>query len=202
MRSVECWALPLRAERGDWDDARRGTIVALPAAAARLPGAVLVPLGKGFGRGSKRDVVGPLALVPLTEQVTGLKTKSFGLLRGDFEHRAPHGRLPGSFAETIRAVSTRGRIAYVEAQFWAGEGVQASIVWDGGEIVFGPIIEEDGAPPQPLREAAINRALRALGVRRAPCAVDEFSTVGLDRHRYTSNWVSAGAHPAPNRSYD
>ncbi|MGB6458117.1 MAG: hypothetical protein WBH47_26895, partial [Streptosporangiaceae bacterium] len=39
-------------------------------------------------------------------------------------------------------------------------------------------------------DMAINAALRAVGIHAAWPA-DEFATVGLDRHRWTSEWVAS-----------
>lgn len=62
-------------------------------------------------------------------------------------------------------------------------------------IVFGPRFTRTsaaGAEPWyevvPVAEMAINAGLRALGVRAEP-PFDEYATVGLDRHRYTDDWL-------------
>ena len=97
-------------------------------------------------------------------------------------------------------VSRRGRIAYIEAEFFGGLGVQASVVWDGGAVVHGPLLREyPGENPSQPGVDPINTALEALGV--APTGADAFDTVGLGRHRTTEEWrehaSGAGSSPAP-----
>jgi hypothetical protein len=63
---------------------------------------------------------------------------------------------------------------------------QASLVWDTGTIVLGPLVDLEVSPSP---AAPINQALRRLGVRAEPPAEDEFATVGLGRHRWTLQWL-------------
>lgn len=76
----------------------------------------------------------------------------------------------------------------------------AAIAWHHGSVIFGPRFTRT---PGELAEApyeiadgqdmAINAALRAVGIHAA-WPDDEFATVGLERHRRSSEWVaSAGA---------
>ncbi len=74
-------------------------------------------------------------------------------------------------------VSKNEKIAYIEAELFGGDGAQASAIWDGGELIFGPIIAND----------AINQALHLLGVVRAGPS-DEFDELDLGRHRNTDDW--------------
>jgi hypothetical protein len=79
-------------------------------------------------------------------------------------------------------------VAYVETEYFGGEGTQAATVWDRGATIFGPAEAEAGP---------INQALRRLGVERT-AGEDEFDKVGLGRHRRNEDWIkgSAGAGPA------
>ncbi len=72
-----------------------------------------------------------------------------------------------------------GRVAYVETEYFGGNGVQSAAVWERGAIAFGPK-QADVGP--------INEALRLLGVERTN-AKDEFDTVGLGRHRGNKGWI-------------
>jgi hypothetical protein len=74
-------------------------------------------------------------------------------------------------------------VAYVETEYFGGDGVQAAAVWEGGAIAFGPR-QADAGP--------INEALRLLGVERTT-AQDEFDTVGLGRHRRNEGWIEEAA---------
>ena len=150
------------------------------------------PLGRVADSVPRAQVV-PLAdeieLIPVTyallEEGSGTReVDPFPLLSG----AAP----PPWLTEQLRQASHHGRVAYVEAEFFGGEGVQAAIGWENGEIALGPMVEEDDDLPPPLEQGAINQALRWLGVRVARGRIDEFETVGLGRHRETDDWLSEG----------
>lgn len=86
-------------------------------------------------------------------------------------------------ASAAATASHLGDIAYIEAEFFGGEGSQSCIIWRGGEVVFGPLRADDEDPPvPPLSDWPINRALRYFGIR-AGDGQDEFDTVGLSRFR-------------------
>jgi hypothetical protein len=102
--------------------------------------------------------------------------------------------------ETMRSfgeqLSAGGPVAYVFGEGQAG-GTQASVVWDRGAVVFGPVQTADnpadacdGFVYEPGTQQAINQALRFLGVRRVNG--DEFATVGLDRHRSNDEFLGWG----------
>jgi hypothetical protein len=79
--------------------------------------------------------------------------------------------------------SAIGQIGYIEAAFFGGEGLQGSIVWRDGGVVFGPLQADDDEPPvPPLSDWPINQALRFFGVTAAT-DMDEFRTVDLGRFR-------------------
>jgi hypothetical protein len=46
----------------------------------------------------------------------------------------------------------------VEAEFFGGVGTQAAAVWEGGRLVFGPVIMEE-AEPVPVAGTPISQAL-------------------------------------------
>jgi hypothetical protein len=69
------------------------------------------------------------------------------------------------------------KLAYVEAEFFGGEGGQASAVWEEGKPVLGPLRED----------SAINQALKSLGVTKGT-AHDEFDAPGLGSRRDTEGW--------------
>lgn len=75
------------------------------------------------------------------------------------------------------AASEQGQVAYIEAEYIGGRGVQAAVLAERGVMVG-----------RPLRSGhAINDALRFLGVPRDGAA-DEFEAVGLGRFRHTGEW--------------
>jgi hypothetical protein len=86
--------------------------------------------------------------------------------------------LPGPLAELCGKLSAHGKVAYVEAEIFGGDGTQAHALFEGGEAVALPVVADD----------AINQALRALGVTVGG-AHDEFDAVGLGLHRKTDAWL-------------
>ena len=91
--------------------------------------------------------------------------------------------LPSTIREVCAQLAEGGDVAYVEAEFSGGEGIQASALFHRGSVQDPPRLATD----------AINVALQALGVN-PPAGTDEFSAVGLGAHRDTEQWLSsAGA---------
>ncbi|MDQ1051809.1 hypothetical protein [Streptomyces sp. V4I2] len=97
-------------------------------------------------------------------------------------------RLPGDFEKALAAWSAGGPLAYVEAEYFGGVGEQRAAVWDSGTVVLGPLHVEEGQPFPPAG-SPISQALRRLGVV-AGAGEDEFSAVGLDRHRHGEAWIA------------
>lgn len=77
-----------------------------------------------------------------------------------------------------QALSVDTAIAYVETEYFGGEGFERAGVWSEGRLALGPL---DGA-------GSINTALRALGVQPAP-GIEEFELVGLGRYRSLEEWL-------------
>lgn len=100
-------------------------------------------------------------------------------------------RLSSELISWIISASDKGRIAYVEAEYFGGDGAQKSVIWGNGEVILGPLRSTTACDPVTLEllpsEPAINPALQVLGVV-ALSGYDEFKTIGLDRHRLTENW--------------
>jgi len=70
------------------------------------------------------------------------------------------------------------KIAYVESEFFGGQGGHIGLIWENGERVF---IGE-------FKRSTMNVVLEKLGVIRTEIK-DEFETIGLDRHRQTEDWI-------------
>ncbi len=77
------------------------------------------------------------------------------------------------------SLSANGKVAYVEAEFFGGEGAQACVLFSESKSLSPPLVDRD----------AINHALRWLGVQRDP-SNDEFTVAGLGRHRNTADWLN------------
>ncbi len=122
-----------------------------------------------------------VSIIPIERDYLFLTDGDETTPRADFEFVAPQW-----LADIISCFS---RSAYIEAEIWGGDGMQASIVFDGNQIVCGPVIST----------AAINFALRQLGIdEERPVTLlgmpvsagkDLFDVVGLGRHRSVSGWL-------------
>ncbi|ALV35830.1 hypothetical protein [Streptomyces sp. CdTB01] len=143
---------------------------ALRDAARDLPAARLASIGQG------------LSLMPMTDALFD------SVADGSPVGTLGFWRLPGGFEKTLAAWSVGGPVAYVEAEYFGGVGEQRAAVWNGGGIVLGPLHVEEGQPFPPAG-SPISQALRQLGA--VPSAgEDEFSAVGLDRHRHGEAWIA------------
>ncbi|MGW8726228.1 hypothetical protein ACWGNF_09405 [Streptomyces sp. NPDC055808] len=143
---------------------------ALRGAARDLPAARLASIGHG------------LSLMPMTDALFDSVADGSGVGTLGFWG------LPGGFERTLAAWSADGPVAYVEAKYFGGVGEQRAAVWNGGDIVLGPLHVEEGQPFPPAG-GPISQALRQLGVL-VSVGEDEFSAVGLDRHRHGEAWIS------------
>jgi len=109
------------------------------------------------------------ALIPLTEDLREKHEIPFLALTDEGLDEMP---------KVIERLTARAkRVAYVEAEFFSGTGTQAAAIYEGGRLVFGPLLAEN----------AISQALQQLGVSKDGCC-DEFEALNLGRHRHTEDW--------------
>ena len=85
-------------------------------------------------------------------------------------------------ANICLSLSNNSKIAYIEAEFFGGEGTQACSLYENGIEVDNPIISSK----------AINYALQWLGVK-SDRDRDEFDLFGLGAHRNTEDWIKKNA---------
>jgi len=86
------------------------------------------------------------------------------------------GELPETMADFCKSVSFGCVIAYIEAEYFGGTGVQASVIFKDAR--------EDA---QKIEPGAINLALKRLGVStKAP--FDEFASLNPGQYRRTDDW--------------
>ncbi len=77
---------------------------------------------------------------------------------------------------TIQAIGNR-ELAYVESEFFGGQGGHIGIIWRDGKRDF--LTESD--------KNSMNKILKRLGVNRS-LLKDEFETIGLAENRHTEDW--------------
>ncbi|MFE6102642.1 hypothetical protein ACFVQ4_22065 [Streptomyces laurentii] len=142
--------------------------------------AVVVPLREGTG------------LLPVSGE---LFTEMFGVRRETCAY-GPSAESPflypvgPALEKLLAAWSTERPVAYVEAEFFGGDGYQSAAVWSGGTRVWGPVFDEtlDG----PCTDRPVNGALARLGVQGGSPTYDLFDAVGLGRERSTEGWLARG----------
>ncbi|MCW1915946.1 hypothetical protein OJ996_20325 [Luteolibacter sp. GHJ8] len=123
-----------------------------------------VDLGKGWH------------LVPLDDDDLDNLGLDFSTVLDGFNYLSP------SLRDFMIELSGLGALAYVETEYFGGEGGQAAAAFKEGRLLATPSAEE----------RAINRALRSIGIF-APEGLDEFDHIGLSRHRHTSDWKEAAS---------
>src|SRR5258708_69477 len=78
------------------------------------------------------------ALLPITDEVR----KTHSIARSPLA--AEEGFDPGEIPPAVATFAAQTRkIAYVEAEYFGGDGMQAAAVWEEGRLVFGPVIADD-----------------------------------------------------------
>lgn len=136
----------------------------------------LEPKPRSFENARCVRLGGALSMVPLSEALVGeleRATIAVGVRELDtFEF------LSAGVEAWAQALSVDTAIAYVETEYFGGEGFERAGVWSEGRLALGPL---DGA-------GSINTALRALGVQPAP-GIEEFELVGLGRYRSLEEWL-------------
>jgi len=77
----------------------------------------------------------------------------------------------------IEVIGNR-ELAYVESEFFGGQGGHIGIIWKKGIRDF--LTQSD--------KKSMNKILKRLGVNRT-LLKDEFETVGLTKNRHTEDWI-------------
>jgi hypothetical protein len=88
-------------------------------------------------------------------------------------------KLTPALEQWAQRISSFAAVAYVEAEFFGGDGSQSAVVWANSTRVIGPLHSKD----------AINKTLRYFGVAIG-AAHDEFDAVGLGKRRDTHDWLA------------
>ena len=88
------------------------------------------------------------------------------------------------------AKASRGAVlAYIETNYFGGQGAQCALLWRDGVLALKPgAMEEATARVRPRPLWPINVVLKALGVA-ARAGGDEFAELGLERWRHTEDII-------------
>jgi hypothetical protein len=136
----------------------------------------------GGGSGRLIDLSGTLGMVPLSEALLREIHHAFRDAPGRSTGIQGFEFLTPPVERWVRAASGGSPVAYVETEYYGGEGFERSAVFRDSEVILGPL---DGA-------GAVNQALRAIGVQPKP-GEEEFVAAGLGRHRSVEEWLSQGS---------
>ena len=133
----------------------------------------LNPILKKYSESKKVNLNGGICMIPMTDElfdeINEMKSSSgistFEFLTENIENK------------TIRVIGDN-EIAYVESEFFGGQGGHIGIIWRNGKRDF--LTESD--------KNSMNKILKRLGVNRT-LLKDEFENVGLDKNRHTEDWI-------------
>ncbi|MEU7585829.1 hypothetical protein AB0A95_05960 [Micromonospora sp. NPDC049230] len=131
------------------------------------------------------------ALLPVTPQLIVELTGSLPDYAADDPSAGqPFGLvLSPPLVELLSAWSMSGPVAYLEAEFFGGDGYQSAAVWLGGTLSWGPHF--DDVLDAPRDRWPINSALTRLGVEPGTW-IDPFAELGLHLERNTDGWLAHG----------
>lgn len=151
---------------------------------------------RSLSDGLARAVVAPLrqrlGLLPATEDV-------FPELADARPEDGPFDLMSDAFAARLDAWSRHTPVAYVEADFWGGDGGQTAALWEDGRLTWGP--EHVWIPGGPSENWPINAVLARLGAIPAE-SLDLFDTVGFGQARDMEDWRWAGLRASGAADYD
>lgn len=92
--------------------------------------------------------------------------------------------LSDALKATLIELSSRGAVAFIETEYFGGQGAQGATVYEEAQCTFEPTSSEAGP---------ISDAMRLLGVTLKPGQHDEFEAVGFCRHRNNDDWIEEAA---------
>jgi len=127
------------------------------------------------------DMPFDMAMVPLTYDYVEKNDISFLPLTDDGGTS-----ISDKLKNLCAKLSESNKVAYIEAEYFGGEGIQACNLYSDGVEIEQPLISFN----------AINHGLRWLGIERTD-EKDEFDNFGLGTHRDTEDWINKTAIFSP-----
>ncbi len=133
----------------------------------------LTPIRDKYSNSNLVDLSDEISMIPMTEElfdeINQLDTfsgiSSFEFLTENIENK------------TLDLIGDK-KLAYVESDFFGGQGGHAGLIWKDGQREF---IGD-------FKKSTMNEILKKLGVIRNGNQ-DEFETIRLDKHRNTEDWI-------------
>ncbi len=98
--------------------------------------------------------------------------------QGDFDPAMTY--VSTALRAALAELSKGGVLAFIETEYWGGDGTQGATAYRDGVCIMEP--QAEGLGP-------ISHALGLLGYRAAEGKSDEFETVGLGRFRNNEDWI-------------
>lgn len=83
--------------------------------------------------------------------------------------------------DSLRALSEKGTVAWIETTYVGGYGEQGATVYQNGRCIMEPTVAYRGP---------ISLALQLMGVVKDAKDIDEFASVGLCEHRENDDWIA------------
>lgn len=115
-----------------------------------------------------------LEMLPLASELRAVqRIPFFPLIDGN------GAEVPVTLLSLFESLGAQSPLAYVEAEYFGGEGTQAHALISEGKLIRPPVVSS----------SAINGALLYLGVTKGEFR-DEFEAAGLDAHRDTDQWLA------------
>lgn len=133
----------------------------------------LTPISDKYSNSKLVDLSDEVSMIPMTDELfdeinqshTSSEVTGFEFLTENIENK------------TLDIIGNK-KLAYVESEFFGGQGGHIGLIWKDGEREF---IGD-------FKKSTMNEILKKLGVIRNRNQ-DEFETIGLDRHRDTEDWT-------------
>ncbi len=136
-------------------------------------------------------LLGGLAGIPVTDEL-------LAALAGDADddERVHTGwMLKQRVCRLAQDLSATRRVLYVDGETFGSVCCEEAVGWHDGRLVHGPSgtcayesDREEGYLVAAPADSAINAGLRMMGVQAAS-GLDEYAVAGLDRHRFTADWL-------------
>jgi hypothetical protein len=135
----------------------------------------ILPMQKAYSHAKSVQLRQGISLIPMTRELYD-QINNFTLsdnINGFIY-------LTTNIENQILKVVGSNSIAYIEAEYFGGNGGQKAIIWKDNQRLL----------TFPHSQDAINKTLQSLGVTPDK-RKDEFDTVGLRRYRNMEEWVEA-----------